>query len=1025
MKKYFLILCCLLLANYVCADFVEKNFEGMKVPVNEAVSHFDEWFETGDSEFVLFFDETDEIGMRDMDYQQYINGVKVENSALYVHSRNGFVTLINGDIMPISKLSQNSTKISPKRAIRIASGNDSVMYDAQKVIIHILNKNGKFEYYTTYKVITEYEEIYVDCSTGDTIQSLPLFQSSTSCQVTTKYNGNQNITCETNNNGNYILRNDSKNLRTLYGNYNPYNNNMPANRYVYENSSTNWSDHYLTSVVISAVHNESWWNPLVGDSNPDLYIRITDANGNLLYVSDYKEDCGTKTPFFVTFRITEMIKVPANGEIKIEVWDEDLGNDTKGSSVNLTSNIIGAYSWGNSTTNTEGYCVISQWHPALDVQWGLEKTWDFYYTEFNHIGFDGNNALTQAILHSPGDVDNIAAEVKHSIYNAKAMEPNNAFAHSDPNNVNTAFLYFGIGNEKGESLVDLNCVTHEFTHLVTSYRPKGKLVYQGESGAINEGYSDAMAVSAEARLTGNVNWLYGHGVQSLDIDGNVYDYCRNIADPKAGGPEGPKPDTYGGKNWTNPTDISNDNDYGGVHMNNSIFTHWYYILCEGKAGVNDNQHDYFVSPIGITKALSIIWRMHRTYLPPQATFAQARKYAIQSAEDLFPGDENTLKSVTDAWYAVGVGDQYVEPTEEFELKPGNYVIVANRDKDGDRNWYYMTSDLGTASTKRFQAVNTGTESIEAINITDLEDKYVWTLEKSGIEWKLKNGAKYVSWTSGNSATLATTARNLTLDAGNNQVQVHFNDGTSERYLSLNAAANNNYFAFYGNQNQVTKLFFIPCKESETPVTPVECKTVPYVETFASSQGDFTIENPELPSGFTSIWNWNSQYGMVANSTKNNTKYKSEAWLLSPCIELPENDKCVLTFSHAAKFFSSTEQMTLYLTTDYIKDAPGESEWHQLTISNYPTGTNWNWFESGEIDLSAYQGKEVVIAFRYVSDTNYAPQWEIKNFTVKQATTTAVSNTKAEESSATKILRNGQIFILRGNKTYTLQGQEVK
>lgn len=365
------------------------------------------------------------------------------------------------------------------------------------------------------------------------------------------------------------------------------------------------------------------------------------------------------------------------------------------------------------------------------------------------------------------------------------------------------------------------------------------------------------------------------------------------------------------------------------------------------------------------------------------------------------------------------------PSEEFELKPGKYVIVANRDKDGDRNWYYMTSDLGTASTKRFQAVSTGTESIEAINITDLEDKYVWTLEKSGIEWKLKNGAKYVSWTSGNSATLATTARNLTLDAENNQVQVHFNDGTSERYLSLNAAANNNYFAFYGNQTQVTKLFFIPYKESEIPVTPTECKTVPYTETFASSQGDFTIENPELPSGFTSIWNWDSQYGMVAKSTKNNTKYKSEAWLLSPCIELPENDKCVLTFSHAAKFFSSTEQMTLYLTTGYIKDAPGESEWHQLTIPNYPTGTNWNWFESGEIDLSAYQGKEVVIAFRYVSDTNYAPQWEIKNFTVKQATTTAVSNTKAEESSATKILRNGQIFILRGNKTYTLQGQEVK
>ena len=66
----------------------------------------------------------------------------------------------------------------------------------------------------------------------------------------------------------------------------------------------------------------------------------------------------------------------------------------------------------------------------------------------------------------------------------------------------------------------------------------------------------------------------------------------------------------------------------------------------------------------------------------------------------------------------------------------------------------------------------------------------------------------------------------------------------------------------------------------------DCKSVPHTETFASSQGDFTVYNAVLPSGFTSIWNWDSQYGMVAKCIKGSTKYDSESWLISPCIEVP-------------------------------------------------------------------------------------------------------------------------------------------
>jgi len=367
-----------------------------------------------------------------------------------------------------------------------------------------------------------------------------------------------------------------------------------------------------------------------------------------------------------------------------------------------------------------------------------------------------------------------------------------------------------------------------------------------------------------------------------------------------------------------------------------------------------------------------------------------------------------------------------EPTEEFKLKPGKYVIVASRNKTGDKNWYYMTSDLGTASTKRFQAVSTGTENMDAIALTDLEDKYVWTLEADGTNWKLKNGTQYVTWTSGNSANLGATAKSLTFEVADNQVQAHFNDGTAERYLSLNATTNNNYFAFYANTNQITNLFFLPYDDGSTPPPPArDCKSVPYTETFASSQGDFSVDNLTLPDGFTSIWNWDSQYGMVAKCIKGSTKYESESWLISPCVELPENETCVLSFSHAAKFFQSTSQMSLWISTDYDESDPEAAQWNRLIIPTYPTGSNWNWYESGDIDLSEYKGQYINIAFRYTSTSSYAPQWEIKNFAIRKQSTTGIDGIYSNKPSAIKILRNGQIYILRGDKTYTLQGQEVK
>lgn len=351
-----------------------------------------------------------------------------------------------------------------------------------------------------------------------------------------------------------------------------------------------------------------------------------------------------------------------------------------------------------------------------------------------------------------------------------------------------------------------------------------------------------------------------------------------------------------------------------------------------------------------------------------------------------------------------VDDETGEETDDFELKPGKYVVVANRAKEGDRNWYYMTSDLGTASTKRFQAVSTETESIDAIDITDLEDKFVWTLEADGSNWKLKNGTQYVTWTSGNSANLGTTAKTMTFDVADNQVLAHFNDGTAERYLSLNATTNNNYFAFYSGTNQVEQLFFLPYDEGTTPI-------VPPIE----SNRYIVLAQRNATS------NW--LYMTSDLGTASNKRYQA----VDAGTSVLAN---VVNQNLADKFYWEIDGNKLKTAAGYSTWTSGNSAnldatGKDLTIQQQTDGTYTFSFIEGDntryLALNKTVGNDY---FAYYNGTNQIYKLTL----VKEGyrgTTTSIEGVSPEEVKASKILRDGQIFILRGDKTYTLQGQEVK
>lgn len=155
------------------------------------------------------------------------------------------------------------------------------------------------------------------------------------------------------------------------------------------------------------------------------------------------------------------------------------------------------------------------------------------------------------------------------------------------------------------------------------------------------------------------------------------------------------------------------------------------------------------------------------------------------------------------------------------------------------------------------------------------------------------------------------------------------------------------------------------------------ETVILDESFATGQGAFTIEDKKLPEGGTYVWKhdtYKDDNYMKASAFIESAK-ESESWLVSPAIDLSKATTATLTFDHTHKFAGTpSEELTLWVTETSAEN------WQQLTIDKYGTNNDYT-FVTPSIDLSAYAGKTIKFAFKYISTTDAAGTWEIKNVKV--------------------------------------------
>jgi len=220
-------------------------------------------------------------------------------------------------------------------------------------------------------------------------------------------------------------------------------------------------------------------------------------------------------------------------------------------------------------------------------------------------------------------------------------------------------MTYGDGNinQNITPLTTIDICGHEITHGLTQFT--ANLVYSYESGALSEAFSDIFGTAIEFYAVPEyANWTMGEKM-GLTL--------RSLSNPKAHN----LPNTYHGQYW-----YTGSGDNGGVHYNCGPLAYWFYLLCEGGSGVNDNGNTYQVAALGIENAEQIAFKTLTEYLSPSSQYIDVYNYAIIAAGELFGGCSPEVQAVGDAFYAIGVINTPFESTTSANFKASETIFCS-------------------------------------------------------------------------------------------------------------------------------------------------------------------------------------------------------------------------------------------------------------------------------------------------------------------------------------------------------------
>lgn len=110
--------------------------------------------------------------------------------------------------------------------------------------------------------------------------------------------------------------------------------------------------------------------------------------------------------------------------------------------------------------------------------------------------------------------------------------------------------------------------------------------------------------------------------------------------------------------------------------------------------------------------------------------------------------------------------------------------------------------------------------------------------------------------------------------------------------------------------------------------------------------------------------------------------ENEDWLVSPEIDLTEYETAYILLRQAVNYLDDWANIQVMVSSDFDGTDVTAASWTELTINDKPSGGNWDFVESEELDLASYVGNTIHVAFRYRSTTSGAATWEIDWMTVE-------------------------------------------
>jgi len=109
-------------------------------------------------------------------------------------------------------------------------------------------------------------------------------------------------------------------------------------------------------------------------------------------------------------------------------------------------------------------------------------------------------------------------------------------------------------------------------------------------------------------------------------------------------------------------------------------------------------------------------------------------------------------------------------------------------------------------------------------------------------------------------------------------------------------------------------------------------------------------------------------------------FDNEDWLISPMLNLESLDSAFFSFESAFNY--DGPHIELYISNDYDGSGnPNDFSWTNISDMVVWSDGNWNFVESGDLNLGDYLQSGIYLAFKFTSTTAGSATWELDSFII--------------------------------------------